>query len=87
MSRPVCRNRQTAADVDEQLCDASIRPDPRVVACHQHRCPPNWITGEWGPCSTSCGGGKRMREVQCIQQIGNGSKVEVGILEVAHTVY
>ncbi|KAG8287195.1 peptidase activity protein [Homalodisca vitripennis] len=41
MSQAVCRNRVTGADVDAQLCNASQQPEPQVVECNSHRCPPN----------------------------------------------
>ncbi len=40
MSRPSCRNRVTGSDVDEQLCSGSTRPEPAVVQCNTHMCPP-----------------------------------------------
>lgn len=40
MSRPSCRNRVTGSDVDESLCSGSTRPEPAVVQCNTHMCPP-----------------------------------------------
>jgi hypothetical protein len=39
MSRPVCINQVSGAEVDEPLCNASQRPEPKVVECNIHRCP------------------------------------------------
>jgi hypothetical protein len=39
MSRPVCLNQVTGAEADEPLCNASQRPEPKVVQCNTHRCP------------------------------------------------
>lgn len=40
MGRPICRDRITGMDVDETLCDAASRPDPVVIDCNLHICPP-----------------------------------------------
>uniref|UniRef100_A0AAR5PUC8 Ig-like domain-containing protein n=1 Tax=Dendroctonus ponderosae TaxID=77166 RepID=A0AAR5PUC8_DENPD len=71
MSRPVCQNRVTGDQVEEELCDDSQKPDPSVVECHVHNCPPKWFIGEWGSCSLSCGGGTRVRQVHCIEESNN----------------
>ncbi|XP_069688307.1 protein madd-4 [Periplaneta americana] len=76
MSRPVCVNRVTGTEVDEQLCNASQRPERKVVECNTHRCPAKWVVDEWGPCSVSCGGGSRFRHVHCAEE-GNGTRSKV----------
>lgn len=40
MSRPLCRNRMTSQEVEESLCNAVMRPEPAVVQCNTHSCPP-----------------------------------------------
>lgn len=40
MSVPTCRNRLNGADVEESLCNAAHRPEPIVVQCNTHACPP-----------------------------------------------
>ncbi|KAJ8963231.1 hypothetical protein NQ318_018697 [Aromia moschata] len=176
MSRPVCQNRVTGDEVEEELCNDSQRPDSTVVECNVHSCPPNntngvdllrdqprtalsarliiarvvfmsgnfgnriypgkapegemsasfttrlltvllledrsesfavdltliachfvvfalkvpsliksqldvfsvsrWYTGEWGPCSVSCGGGSKLRQVHCVEETNN-TKIRV----------
>lgn len=40
MSQAVCRNRVTGIDMDAKLCNAAQQPEPQVVECNTHRCPP-----------------------------------------------
>lgn len=40
-------------------------------------CYTRWHAGEWGPCSASCGGGSRLRQVQCVEEQINGTKTKV----------
>ncbi|XP_071450701.1 protein madd-4-like isoform X3 [Hetaerina americana] len=76
MSRPVCRNRVSGKESDEQLCNAAQRPAPKIVECNTQRCPAKWSVDEWGPCSVSCGGGSRFRQIHCAEE-GNGTRVNV----------
>ncbi|XP_021917210.1 ADAMTS-like protein 1 [Zootermopsis nevadensis] len=76
MSGPVCMNRVTGTKVEEPLCNASQRPDRKVVQCNSHRCPAKWAVYDWGPCSVTCGGGSRFRYVQCAEE-GNGTRSKV----------
>ncbi|KAH8375094.1 hypothetical protein KR093_008247, partial [Drosophila rubida] len=76
MSRPICRNRLTGADVDETLCSVANRPEPSVVPCNTHSCPPRWITDDWSTCSRLCGHGYRERMVVCAEET-NGIKTRV----------
>ncbi|XP_002067202.3 protein madd-4 isoform X1 [Drosophila willistoni] len=76
MSRPICRNRLTNADVDETLCSVANRPEPSVVPCNTHSCPPRWITDDWSTCSRLCGHGYRERMVVCAEET-NGIKTRV----------
>ncbi|XP_055685140.1 protein madd-4 isoform X4 [Lutzomyia longipalpis] len=68
MARPTCRNRVTGVEVDESLCSAVTRPEPAVIHCNTHQCPPKWVTDEWGVCSKTCGGGVRDRLVICVEE-------------------
>ncbi|KAF7267693.1 hypothetical protein GWI33_019181 [Rhynchophorus ferrugineus] len=76
MSRPLCQNRLTGDEVEEELCNDSQKPDTTVVECNIHTCPPKWHTSDWGPCSVSCGGGSKLRQVDCIEE-SNNTKIKV----------
>ncbi|XP_074042343.1 ADAMTS-like no long nerve cord isoform X3 [Leptinotarsa decemlineata] len=71
MSRPLCQNRVTGEEVEEELCNDTQKPDSTVVECNVHNCPPKWHAGEWGPCSASCGGGSKLRQVHCVEETNN----------------
>ncbi|KAJ3649041.1 hypothetical protein Zmor_020803 [Zophobas morio] len=76
MSRPLCQNRVTGEEVEEELCNESQKPDSTIVECNTHNCPPKWHAGEWGPCSVTCGGGSRLRQVHCVEE-ANNTKIRV----------
>ena len=48
-------------------------------SCNLEPCP-SWSYSNWGPCSATCGGGKRKRQVRCEL---NGSKVSDSNCEIA----
>lgn len=76
MARPTCRNRVTGIEVDESQCSSATRPEPAVIHCNTHQCPPKWVTDEWGICSKTCGGGVRDRLVICVEEsLGVKNKV------------
>jgi hypothetical protein len=37
----------------------------------------SWIIESWTTCSRKCGGGKQTREVYCVQDVVNGTRVRV----------
>lgn len=37
-----------------------------------------WMVSEWGECSASCGGGVRIRVVNCVEE-DNGTIIKVNI--------
>ncbi|KAH8298083.1 hypothetical protein KR018_006251 [Drosophila ironensis] len=76
MSRPICRNRLTNADVDDTLCSPTNRPEAAVEQCSTHSCPPRWITDDWSTCSRLCGHGYRERMVVCAEE-SNAIKTRV----------
>ncbi|XP_067660632.1 A disintegrin and metalloproteinase with thrombospondin motifs 15-like [Haliotis asinina] len=69
-SRPVeavCVRVDGGARVAKSNCDEGSKPDTKPRVCQQPPCPPRWHTGEYGPCSRSCGQGLAYRTVQCLQ--------------------
>ncbi|XP_054726012.1 papilin isoform X2 [Anastrepha obliqua] len=57
---------------DETKCDASAKPETeQECEGEEKKCPGQWFTGPWDPCSKPCGGGERTREVLCL---ANGTK-------------
>ncbi|XP_023158560.1 ADAMTS-like protein 1 isoform X2 [Ceratitis capitata] len=76
MSQPICRNRVTGVEVADSMCSGPQRPEPSVLLCNTHICPPRWITDDWSPCSRLCGPGYRERMVVCAEE-NNGIKTTV----------
>uniref|UniRef100_A0A3Q0T196 ADAM metallopeptidase with thrombospondin type 1 motif 17 n=1 Tax=Amphilophus citrinellus TaxID=61819 RepID=A0A3Q0T196_AMPCI len=61
--------------VNDSYCQPENRPQPQVRLCNSHPCQYRWVTGEWGPCSVTCGKGLQRREVLCIYHLQNGSVI------------
>lgn len=40
MARPVCQNRITGAEVEEELCNLAEKPEATLLECNTHNCPP-----------------------------------------------
>ncbi len=67
-----CNSRRTLQEVDESLCDASLRP-AEWQKCGIIECAPQWIEEEWSKCSKPCGDdGIQEREVNCKRVSANG---------------
>ncbi|KAK6643498.1 hypothetical protein RUM43_005008 [Polyplax serrata] len=76
MSKAVCKNRLSGEEMDELLCNVSEKPAAKIVECNDAPCSSKWAIHEWGPCSASCGGGVRKREVYCSEEV-NLTKIKV----------
>ncbi|XP_047218774.1 A disintegrin and metalloproteinase with thrombospondin motifs 17 isoform X5 [Girardinichthys multiradiatus] len=59
--------------VSDNYCHSETRPQAKVQHCNTLPCQYRWVTGEWGPCSASCGKGLQHREVSCVYPSVNGS--------------
>ncbi|XP_054160679.1 protein madd-4-like isoform X2 [Oppia nitens] len=77
MSEVICMDRETKEEVDEVLCESTSRLRPHITECNTHLCPPFWIIESWSACSKRCGGGHQSRDVYCVQDIVNGTRVKV----------
>ncbi|KAG9352277.1 hypothetical protein JZ751_020690, partial [Albula glossodonta] len=66
---------KTMTLVNDSHCHPENRPAPQVRLCNTHPCQSRWVTGEWGPCSVTCGKGLQLREVMCVYQLQNGSYI------------
>ncbi|XP_071118930.1 A disintegrin and metalloproteinase with thrombospondin motifs 6-like [Haliotis cracherodii] len=63
--RVFCMTTDGKTYVDEDNCDAAEKPSTRMACINQKCPPPQWVTGEWGPCSPECGPGQQRRNAQC----------------------
>lgn len=77
MTKSICRDRRSGAEVVESLCNHLVRPEPAVIPCNTHLCPSKWIAEEWSDCSQECGTGFRERQVVCAEEI-NGITTRLG---------
>lgn len=64
-----CSEVKTGSPVSTGYCQGHIKPEMKTVACNTDPCIPNWETGQWSSCSTSCGEGQQVRSVLCQQRI------------------
>uniref|UniRef100_A0A8C0JPM9 ADAM metallopeptidase with thrombospondin type 1 motif 2 n=1 Tax=Canis lupus dingo TaxID=286419 RepID=A0A8C0JPM9_CANLU len=70
-----CRRRLDHKMVHRSFCDALTKPKAIRRACNPQECSqPVWVTGEWEPCSQSCGRtGTQARSVRCVQPLHNNT--------------
>ncbi|KAG8523023.1 A disintegrin and metalloproteinase with thrombospondin motifs 2 [Galemys pyrenaicus] len=70
-----CRRRLDHKMVHRGFCDTLTKPKAIRRTCNLQECSqPVWVTGEWEPCSQSCGRtGMQARSVQCIQPLHNNT--------------
>ncbi|CAL8343155.1 unnamed protein product [Lota lota] len=66
----VCVDESTMEPLEELQCDPLPSSAPLQAACQLPACPPRWEAGTFGPCSASCGGGRRVRPVRCVRTQG-----------------
>ncbi|CAG5850450.1 unnamed protein product [Menidia menidia] len=73
---------KTMEVVGDGNCQPENRPHPYVQVCNTHPCQAPtkiqsrrywWMSGEWGPCSVTCGEGVQHREVSCVYHLQNSS--------------
>ncbi|EHB17430.1 A disintegrin and metalloproteinase with thrombospondin motifs 2 [Heterocephalus glaber] len=70
-----CRRRLDHKMVHRAFCSALEKPKAIRRACNPQACSqPVWVTGEWEPCSQTCGWtGLQVRSVRCIQPLQNNT--------------
>uniref|UniRef100_A0A8C9NBJ8 ADAM metallopeptidase with thrombospondin type 1 motif 2 n=1 Tax=Serinus canaria TaxID=9135 RepID=A0A8C9NBJ8_SERCA len=78
-----CRRKTDHKMVHRSYCELIQKPKPIRRVCNLQECSqPIWVTGEWEPCSKSCGKtGYQVRSVRCIQPLQDNTNRSV------HTKY
>ncbi|CAM5159830.1 unnamed protein product [Natator depressus] len=78
-----CRRKTDHKMVHRRYCETIQKPKPIRRVCNLQECSqPIWVTGDWEPCSKSCGKtGYQVRSVRCIQPLHDNTNRSV------HTKY
>ncbi|XP_051834688.1 A disintegrin and metalloproteinase with thrombospondin motifs 2 isoform X1 [Antechinus flavipes] len=79
LTRYGCRRKLDHKMVHRSNCDSIAKPKPIRRACNLQECSqPVWVTGEWEPCSKSCGKtGYQIRSVRCVQPLHDNTNRSV----------
>ncbi|KAL8616635.1 hypothetical protein ACOMHN_031617 [Nucella lapillus] len=64
-----CVHKQNNTKVTDKLCQKAPSIPKQRTTCNDVPCPQRWRIGDFGACSTTCGGGMMSREVSCIQEV------------------
>ena len=75
----ICLKKDTNVMVTNENCDSRLKPQSQVLKCNSNICSPNWESGNWSECSTSCGQGMQTRPVLCKQLIDSELHFEVPV--------
>ncbi|KAK9406511.1 ADAMTS2: ADAM metallopeptidase with thrombospondin type 1 motif 2, partial [Crotalus adamanteus] len=78
-----CRRKNDLKMIRRSYCESISKPRPIRRVCNLQECSqPIWVTGDWEPCSKSCGKtGYQVRSVRCIQTLHDNTNRSV------HTKY
>ncbi|XP_029577682.1 A disintegrin and metalloproteinase with thrombospondin motifs 18 [Salmo trutta] len=68
LTKAICLQDQRT-QVNSTQCNPQTRPVLSSHLCNTQPCPSYWTTGDWGPCSRSCGGGQQTRHIQCLRKV------------------
>ncbi|TKS69707.1 disintegrin and metalloproteinase with thrombospondin motifs 18 [Collichthys lucidus] len=67
-TKAICLQDQKV-QVNSTMCNPHTRPTLGSHLCNTQPCPAYWATGDWGPCSRSCGGGQQTRTLRCLRKV------------------
>ena len=73
----LCVKKSGQRVVPDRKCEQWNKQAPRTVRCNRSPCPAEWIAGEWGLCSTTCGEGMQERRVACRQELSESLAIPV----------
>ncbi|KAF5281477.1 hypothetical protein FQA39_LY17770 [Lamprigera yunnana] len=65
-----CWDEKNNKIVKRKYCSLTLKPNVPSEICNTYSCDFHWVTGEWEPCSVTCGSrGTQSRELYCIPKI------------------
>uniref|UniRef100_A0A3Q2ZH62 ADAM metallopeptidase with thrombospondin type 1 motif, 18 n=1 Tax=Kryptolebias marmoratus TaxID=37003 RepID=A0A3Q2ZH62_KRYMA len=67
-TKTICLQDQKT-QVNSSMCNPLTKPTLGSHLCNIQPCPAYWATGDWGPCSRSCGGGQQTRTLRCLRKV------------------
>ena len=73
----LCVKKSGQRVVPDRKCQQWNKPAPRTMRCNRSPCPAEWVAGEWGMCSTTCGEGMQKRRVACRQELSETLAIPV----------
>ncbi|XP_076562443.1 A disintegrin and metalloproteinase with thrombospondin motifs 13 isoform X3 [Arvicanthis niloticus] len=62
-----CQDQAQNKWVENAQCQGSPQPSAWQEPCVSAPCSPYWVSGDFSPCSVSCGGGLRERSLHCVE--------------------
>ncbi|KAJ8306539.1 hypothetical protein KUTeg_017084 [Tegillarca granosa] len=69
VSNAICVDKTDFTTVSNDLCAPQPKPSIQTSECNTQPCPPLWSAGSWSQCSATCGRGRKVRTVICIQTL------------------
>nr|XP_047134428.1 uncharacterized protein LOC100208687 isoform X2 [Hydra vulgaris] len=69
--QPECRRSDDGSAVSMNFCDQLTKPSILSRACGVTPCLPRWSESAWSDCTKSCGGGTKVRTIDCLLQKDN----------------
>lgn len=72
--KPKClhMHQRNISIVDDTHCSGAKMPPSPERTCNEHTCPKVWFVTPWSACSSTCGLGRKKRNITCKERKSNG---------------